>query len=214
MATPLASLLDPSEISSEVLFATIMALSVTASLVIGNQQVDTHALLVAAFGCNIAWGMVDAVMFLVNAKLAMLRKVRVRKALLATANMEEFKNVLLPEIPGGLLDHLGGHAAVKYREFVLADGELPPPVLARSDWQAAGTIWLLDALATAPLLLPFLFIQSATTALRTMHVIAIVMMFGLGISLGKWVGARPLRMGFLFSGLGGVVAAACIALGG
>src|SRR5262245_45345100 len=76
-------LLDPVSRVSEILFGLIMALTFTGSLSVstaGNDEVRT--MLYGAIGCNIAWGLVDAVMYLTGRiteegrRLGLLRSVR------------------------------------------------------------------------------------------------------------------------------------------
>ncbi|WP_410499122.1 hypothetical protein [Chitinibacter sp. S2-10] len=214
MSFPRIHSLDPLETASELLFAVIMTLSVTAAVAIGNKTVDTHELLVAAFGCNIAWGFVDAVVYLINARMTGARKVQVRNQLISAPTPEAFRAVLDDVAPEGLMNHLDTAALQNYREFVGKNGALVQEKLTLKDWRAAGAIWLLDTIATLPLVLPFLFIDAAQVALRTTQLVAIVMMFWLGIGLGRWVGYPPVRMGFSFAALGAAVAIICIALGG
>ena len=53
--------LDPIERSSEVLFGLIMVLTFTGSLrITGADRDSVRTMLVAALGCNLAWGMIDA----------------------------------------------------------------------------------------------------------------------------------------------------------
>ena len=60
-------LLDPIERNSEVLFGLIMVLTFTGSLrVTGAEHDDVDRMLVAALGCNLAWGIIDAVMYLIS----------------------------------------------------------------------------------------------------------------------------------------------------
>jgi hypothetical protein len=59
--------LDPISRTSEVLFGLIMVLTLTNALSAASTgREDIHTLLIGAIGCNIAWGLVDAVMFLVS----------------------------------------------------------------------------------------------------------------------------------------------------
>ncbi|HYX66533.1 MAG TPA: hypothetical protein VE935_20125 [Burkholderiales bacterium] len=58
--------LDPIERVSEVIFGVLMAMSFIGALSVasgGREEVRTA--MIAALGCNIAWGLVDAVMYLV-----------------------------------------------------------------------------------------------------------------------------------------------------
>src|SRR5262252_821582 len=54
-----ASQLDPIERSSEVLFGLIMVLTFTGSFrITGADHDDVHRMLLAALGCNLAWGII------------------------------------------------------------------------------------------------------------------------------------------------------------
>src|SRR5215468_8754592 len=59
--------LDPIERVSEVLFGLIMVLTFTGSLSVATAgQADVHAMLVGALGCNVAWGIIDALLYLLG----------------------------------------------------------------------------------------------------------------------------------------------------
>ena len=61
-------LLDPVDRISEVLFGLIMAVTIVGSLSIASAgKAEVRTVLFAALGCNIAWGLVDAVMYVVRA---------------------------------------------------------------------------------------------------------------------------------------------------
>lgn len=59
--------LDPVDRFSEIVYGLIMVLGFTCSLSVaqGGAQ-NVHTMLVAALGCNLAWGLVDAVMNVVT----------------------------------------------------------------------------------------------------------------------------------------------------
>src|SRR4030095_15513649 len=60
-------LLDPVDRISEILFGLIMAVTIVGSLSIANAgRNEVRTVLAAALGCNLAWGLVDAVMYLVR----------------------------------------------------------------------------------------------------------------------------------------------------
>ena len=67
--------LDPVERHSEVLFGLIMALTFTCTLSVAEAgREEVRSMLAAAIGCNIAWGLVDAVMYVLNAIVARARE--------------------------------------------------------------------------------------------------------------------------------------------
>src|SRR5215510_246300 len=59
--------LDPMDRISEVLFALIMVLTYTGTLSVATaDHAEVRTMLIGALGCNLAWGLVDAVMYLLG----------------------------------------------------------------------------------------------------------------------------------------------------
>ena len=59
--------LEPVERLSEVLFGLIMVLTFTGSLSVAEAgREDVRTMLAGALGCNLAWGMIDAVFYLMG----------------------------------------------------------------------------------------------------------------------------------------------------
>ena len=68
-------LLDPVDRISEILFGLIMAVTIVGSLSVATAgRGDVREILAAALGCNLAWGLVDAVMYLVRAATERTRR--------------------------------------------------------------------------------------------------------------------------------------------
>lgn len=63
--------LDPGERLGEIVFGLIMVLTFTstARVTLGESVTSARDLLVAALGCNIAWGVIDAGMYIMSAML-------------------------------------------------------------------------------------------------------------------------------------------------
>ena len=63
----LPRILDPMDRISEVLFGIIMALTFTLTLgVVTADSIQVRTMLLAALGCNLAWGIIDAGVFLMR----------------------------------------------------------------------------------------------------------------------------------------------------
>src|SRR5262245_19016483 len=59
--------LKPNERISEVLFGLIMVLTFTGSLSVAEAgREDVRTMLVGALGCNVAWGIIDGVLYLMG----------------------------------------------------------------------------------------------------------------------------------------------------
>lgn len=210
-----AVLLSPAERAAEVLFGVVMTLSVIAAMRVGGGDgFDTRDLLAAALGCNLAWGFVDAAMYLLSTLLERARQLRVVAFLRAARDAEELRAALRRETPAGLVDSLPPEVLQHFHRWLRDQPVVPRARLTWDDVRAAVVIWLLVALSTLPLVVPFVWLENPQQAVRTSHGIAILMMFALGWRLGGWVGLRPLWSGSASAILGGLIAAACIALGG
>jgi len=76
-------LLDPIDRVSEILFGLIMAVSIVGSLSIATAgQNAVRTVVTAALGCNLAWGLVDAVMYLVRTFTERTRNLTLGKQLI------------------------------------------------------------------------------------------------------------------------------------
>src|SRR5215831_21123601 len=61
---PVKRFLDPMERISEIIFGLVMVLTVTCSFSVGGGgRTEVHQMLIGTLGCNIAWGVIDAVLY-------------------------------------------------------------------------------------------------------------------------------------------------------
>ena len=74
--------LDPGERLGEILFGLIMVLTFTstARVTLGAEEITARELLIAALGCNIAWGIIDGGMYIMSAMLDRATRARERAA--------------------------------------------------------------------------------------------------------------------------------------
>ena len=95
--------LDPVYRASEVIFGLLMAMSFIGSISVatdGREEVRT--LLIAALGCNLAWGLVDAVMHLVATKTQKRRTFVLLEKLIGGEDAVEGRTLLADEMPAPL----------------------------------------------------------------------------------------------------------------
>jgi hypothetical protein len=208
--------LDPIARTSEVLFGLIMALTFTGTLgaaTAGRDEVRT--LLIGMIGCNLAWGLVDAVMYLMSSVTERghaLLTIRSVQSAASPAAAHRIVGSALPPIVSSLLTTMDFE---KLRQGLLRMRDLPASAtLRRDDWMGALAVFLLVFLSTFPVVIPFLLFDTVQLALRVSNAIAIVMLFCLGYWLGQHSGHRPLRTGASLVLLGLVLVAIAIALGG
>ena len=208
-------LLDPIDRISEILFGLIMALTFTGTLEATAGAEDVQMLLVGTIGCNIAWGLVDAVMFLIATLTERGRNLVTVRTVRAAARAEDAHALIgdaLPRVVTGLL------TPADFERLRVGLVDLPAlparPWLERDDWLRAVAVFLLVFLSTFPVVIPFLFISDVTTALRASNLVAIVMLFVAGYTLARHGGFRPLVTGGSMVLLGVTLVGVAIALGG
>jgi VIT1/CCC1 family predicted Fe2+/Mn2+ transporter len=209
-------LLDPVERVSEILFGLIMALTFTLTIsVVETDHKEIRSLLLAAISCNIAWGLVDAVMYTL-ASLAARGHDRmildfVRKSG-DSSKSREFIRDAMPELVANLMS---AEDLEKIRKSLI---DVPDPDLriglSFKDFKMATGIFLLVFLSTFPIALPFLFVKAPDIALRVSNLVAIVLMFLCGWLLAKYGGFSKWLTGIVLVLLGVILVLITIALGG
>lgn len=204
-------MLDPVERLSEILFGLIMALTFTGSIhaaTDGREEIRT--VLVGAIGCNIAWGIVDAVMYLVTVLVTRSRALRAIRNVREGAEAAALADVLPEEAVQAMAP--GDFEAL--RAWVAKVPERKGGVLRARDLRGAVGVFLLVTISTFPVVVPFLFVDDPVRALRLSHAVALSMLFGIGWMLGKHAGLRAHWTGLSMLGIGVVLAGLAIALGG
>jgi hypothetical protein len=208
-------LLDPIERVSEIIFGLIMAVTIVGSLSIATAgQSETRTVMTAALGCNLAWGLVDAVMYLVRTLTERRRNLALAKQA-AVANVETAHRLIMAALP----EHVAAVTGPSELEAMrLKLQKLPITerfALGRDDYLAAVGIFLLVVGATFPVVIPFLTTGDLALAMRWSRIITLAMLFAAGLALGRYAGhAHPLWTGLLMALLGAVLIVAVKALGG
>jgi len=208
--------LDPIERLSEILFGLIMVLSFTGSIAVASaERDDVREVLIGAIGCNLAWGLVDAVMYLLTILIERGRNLSIGPAVRASRDPEHGRQLLMEALPDPLDKLFESSAIESARQKLSALPSLPQrPRLRRRDWLGAAGVCLLVFLSTFPVVLPFLFFSHVHLAMRISNGVAIVMLYAAGHGLGRYAGLGPVRTGLVMAALGFTLAVVTIALGG
>ena len=215
-ATRSERILDPVARISEVLFGLIMALTFTGTLSAATAgREDVRALLVGMIGCNFAWGLVDAVMFLMSTLAERGHNLQMIQAARRAERSEDARQVIAGSMPPLLASLLTPDDYERLRQGLLGIRDQPETVsLAREDFVGAFAVFLLVFLSTFPVVIPFIVFQDIYFALRASNAVAIAMMFTAGYWLARHGGYRPLLTGASVVVLGVVLVGIAIALGG
>lgn len=213
---PVRSLLDPVERTSEVLFGVFMALTFTgAASVASAGREELRDALAGALGCNLAWGLVDGVMHLVNLASARGRGLVALQSLRRAKDSAHGRGILADALPPVLLRVMRPEELDDLARRLVALPDLPRrPWLRARDYLDALAIACLVFASTFPLVVPFLLLDDARQALRWSHAVALLLLFACGARLGQHAGRPPLRAGLWMVLGGSALVALIIALGG
>ena len=211
--------LDPDESLGELLFGLIMALTVTLGvrLLSPEQLSRPQNLAVALIGCNVAWGIIDAALYLLGSVFARNQRVHFMRKLRAMPSEASALQAIREEY--GLEDaHLAVEqdVAVFYRAALdlLRHAKVERARLRGKDWLAALMIVFLVAVTAVPGAIPIVLVGDPALALRLANLLQIGLLFVVGYQWARFSGANPWRTGAAIVGFGVSLVGVAIALGG
>jgi hypothetical protein len=208
--------LEPSDPIAEVLFGLIMVLTFTGSLSVAEaDRAEVRTMLIGALGCNIAWGTIDGVLYLMGCLAEKGRGLKILNGVRNSTDPQEAQQLIADALPVVVASILQPTELEAMHQRLK---QLPEPPdrehLSKEDWLGAAGIFLLVFLSTFPVVIPFIVMHDAGLALRISNGIAILMLFVAGYAYGKCVDRGPWLMGVSMVALGSALVGLTMALGG
>jgi hypothetical protein len=209
-------LLEPIDRVSEVLFGLIMVLTFTGSLSVAEAgRDDVRAMLIGALGCNLAWGVIDGILYLMGCLAEKGRNLATYQAVRQADDPEQARQAVADSLPPVIASLLEPAELDSLHQRLVQLPEPPArPRLSREDFLGALGVFLLVFLSTLPVVIPFMVMANAQPALRVSNAIAITLLFIAGFAFGRMTGRSPWIIGLAMVALGAVLVALTIALGG
>jgi len=208
--------LDPIERLSEILFGLIMALTITGAVSVATaDRFAIRTMLFAALGCNVAWGIIDAGMYLMARLGERGRNALAVRAVREITNREDAHRMIAEELPPLLAPAFQPEQLELLRERI---NKIPASDLnlglTRRDWWGALGVCAIVILSTFPVVIPFIVIADTRLALRISNTLAVILLFLCGFLFGRHAGLQPLTTGLVMVGIGIALVSIAIALGG
>ena len=208
--------LEPHDRIAEVLFGLIMVLTFTGSLSVAEaDRAEVRTMLIGALGCNLAWGIIDAVLYLMGSLSEKGKGLLTFRAVRQATDPQRARRLIADALPSVVASVLEPAELDAIHQRVQ---QLPEPPrhtrLGGDDWLGAAGVFLLVFVSTFPVAIPFMFMQQAGPALRVSNAIAVGMLFILGCAFGRVSARHPWRMGVAMVALGAGLVAMTMALGG
>jgi len=212
--------LDPGSSLSEILFGLIMTLTFTlgAGLMLQEEgREGARQLLAATLGCNIAWGIIDGVFYLVGQWFDRSRRQLLGRAIRAATDeaaarslvANELDDTLAPALPAPEREQIYARIVRHVRQ-----GTGRAVTIDRADFMGAVASFWLVFLASVPAAVPFIFIDDAWLALRVSNALLLGLLFAAGFTWSRYTTASRWASGFAFLLGGTALVLIAIALGG
>ena len=212
--------LCPGETLGEVLFGLIMVLTITlgAFLLVAEEEVTAHKIVLAAVGCNLAWGVIDGVLFALG---SLFERGRRRRFIHAIKNAGSEAKALAAierefDVEDASLRIQPEDGARLYRSILAlyAHAKPVPSGFVLEDFISAIIVFALVSSTALPGILPFILLPNVHLALRASNAILIILLFVVGYWWALYTEANPWRVGLSVVILGLSMVGVAIALGG
>jgi hypothetical protein len=198
------------------LFGLLMALSFVGAVSVAEAgRTEIRAMFVAALGCNLAWGLVDAVMYLVRIITDRGRSLTLVHSVRAAPDAQAGRALVERSLSKDAANLVSAAEIEAIYARIVALSSVPArPTLGWNDLLAAVAIFLLVVAVTFPVVLPFALMQDVGVAKNVSRAIALAMLFFGGLGLGRYAGYGSWKFGLAMAGLGTLLVGAINVLGG
>jgi hypothetical protein len=211
--------LDPLDALSELLFGLIMVLTFTlgAGLIVKEGPDATATLLLSVVGCNLAWGVIDGVLYVLTSLLERSRKARLLEHVHKESCDEDALALIGQELDGWLAPLASTEERRRLYQAILTRLRSAPPGrtrLKREDVRGSIAIFWLDVVCTIPAVLPFLVFDDRFVALRASNLLLLTTLFVLGFRWARATHINPWLFGSVLLLGGLLLVGIAVALGG
>jgi hypothetical protein len=208
--------LSPVERISEVLFGLIMTLSFTCTMsVMTGGREEVGATLLAVLGCNIAWGIIDGILYLLGAISERGRGYSLSKMITGSGDAKKGQTLIAEALPPTIAGVLRPEELESIRQrLAVLPIQSRGKMITREDLGGVAGVFLLVVLSCVPVIVPFILIKDPLPALRLSNGVAILMLFLGGYSFAKYAGLPKIPTAVVMVVLGVAMVGLTIALGG
>jgi VIT1/CCC1 family predicted Fe2+/Mn2+ transporter len=173
---------------------------------------------VAIVGCNVAWGVIDATLFVLSTLFFRSRRAHFFREIKSVGNEAEALAAVEREfdLEGEPVTVLPEDRAALYKSLLVMSMHTTPARagLRRQDFVSAFIVFVLVSTTVIPGVIPLLLIADSNFALRVSNWLLILLLFVVGCWWGRYGDSPPWRVGLTAMLLGILMVLVAIALGG
>ena len=195
----------------------VLTVTLTAGLTVAEGRAGVRQLLFAAIGCNFAWGIIDAVMYIMNCITVRSGKVRLVEAVQQSSDAQTALTLIQNEIEPELQSLLAAEEREAFSRSILnhmAKARITRRGMTKDDlWGAFACFWLVFV-SCLPAAVPFFSFSRPRFALRVSNFLLIALLFLVGQKWAQYAGSNRLATGSAMVVIGLVLVGVAILLGG
>ena len=211
--------LDPASRLGEILFGLIMVLTVTltAGFAVAEGKRGVRQLLLAATGVNVAWGIIDAIMYLMNCMVVRRGKMRLVEAVQRAPDSKETLDLVRNRVEPELQELLPPEEAEAFSKSVvkhITKANATGKLLTKEDLYGALACFWLVVVSCLPAAIPFLIFSQPQVALRVSNLLLIAGLFYVGQKWADYAGKNRMLIGSAMVAVGLGLVGVAILLGG
>lgn len=195
----------------------VLTCTLGASLLAGIDREGLRTTLIAALGCNVAWGIIDAALYVMGNVFVRRRNQRLMQAIRSAPDDAS----ALALVREALEPRVGSHGREKDRERfyhslhgIIAHDAPASSFVTVDDLRSAVAVFVLVVAAALPSAVPFFLIGDPQLALRIANAVQVVLLFVIGFYWARSVGGGGWWTGLILMLSGVVLVGIAIALGG
>ena len=211
--------LDPASRLGEILFGFIMVLTVTltAGFSVADGKRGVRQLLLAAIGTNVAWGIIDAAMYIMNSMVVRRGKIRLVKAVQRAPDAKTALLLVKDRVEPELQQLIGPEKAEAFSRSVLphiVGAQIMERILTKEDFYGALASFWLVFVSCLPAAIPFLIFSEPQVALRVSNFLLIAGLFYVGQKWAAYAGKNRVAVGLAMVAIGLALVGVAILFGG
>lgn len=202
---------------AEVICGLVMVLSFTATTSATFEGTTPNALLIAVLGCNIAWGIVDGVTYILGNLLNRGAQARLVRTVRENPDDPTAGATVQSKLDDAVGQFLTPDQRRQLHRWVVEGAarlEPEPTRLKREDVYTAIACFMIVFGATLPALIPFMLLRDDGLALRVSNGLILLMLFAIGWRWARFANTNRWTTGLSLLGLGLILVAITIVLGG
>jgi VIT1/CCC1 family predicted Fe2+/Mn2+ transporter len=195
----------------------VLTCTLGASVIAGLDRDSLRSLFIAALGCNVAWGVIDAALYVMGAVFVRTQNARLMQAIRSApgdaAGLAIVRRALEPRFSAYGFDEDREQLYRSLRGMVV-HSETKHSLVSADDLRSAVAVFILVAVTALPPAVPFLLIADPVVALRVSNVVLVALLFVVGFYWARAIGGDGWRTGLIMMLSGVLLVGVAIAFGG